>query len=65
MKRGRTKLTESLDARLTQQARQIKERAKDLPPGKERQDLIRKIRQTETALRINQWISSPGLRKPE
>jgi hypothetical protein len=65
MQRGRTKLTESLDARLIQQARQIKERAKDLPPGKERQDLIRKIRQTETALRINQWISSPGLRKPE
>jgi transposase len=65
MQRRRTKPTESLDERLAQQARQIKEWAKALPSGKERQEMIRKARQAETALRINQWISSSGLRKPE
>lgn len=65
MQRRRTKPAESLDERLAQQARQIKERAKDLPPGKERQEMLRKARQAETALRVNQWISSSGLRKPE
>lgn len=65
MQRRRTKPTESLDERLAQQARQIKERAKALPSGKERQEMIRKARQAETASRINQWISSSGLRKPE
>jgi transposase len=65
MQRRRTKPTESLDERLAQQARQIKEWAKALPSGKERQEMIRKARQAETASRINQWISSSGLRKPE
>jgi hypothetical protein len=34
------------------------------PKGKEREDLMRKARQSEAASQINRWISSPGLMPP-
>ena len=55
----------SLDERLAEQARQIEERIKNLPPGKEREEMIRKARLTKTALHMNQWMSSPGLQAPK
>ena len=39
--------------------------AQKLPHGKERDALVRKARQLETASQINQWLSSPELRPPE
>jgi hypothetical protein len=36
-----------------------------LKPGPQRDGLLKKIRQLETALHINEWLSSPGLRPPE
>jgi len=33
--------------------------------GPERDGLLQKVRQIETALNINKWLSSPGLRPPE
>jgi hypothetical protein len=36
-----------------------------LRPGPEMDALSRKIRQLETALHINEWLTSPGLRPPE
>jgi len=50
--------------RLAQEAHRLKERAKTLPLGKERALLSRKARQLETASRINDWLSSPGLQPP-
>jgi hypothetical protein len=35
------------------------------PPGKEREELLRKARQAETASRIDEWLSSPGLQPPK
>jgi hypothetical protein len=32
--------------------------------GPERDDMPRKARQTETAAKINRWLTSPGLRPP-
>ena len=32
-----------------------------LPYGKEREELLRKARQLETASYVNEWPSSPGL----
>jgi len=43
----------------------ITEEAKKMPHGKEREELLRKARQADTALRINDWLSSPGLKQPE
>jgi hypothetical protein len=52
------------DQRLAQEAHRLKERAETLPYGKERELLSRKARQLETASRINDWMSSPGLQPP-
>ena len=54
----------TFEQRLPQEAHRVKERVKTLPPGKERELLSRKARQLETAARISEWISSPGLQPP-
>jgi hypothetical protein len=54
----------TFEQRLAQEAHRVKERAKTLPQGKERELLSREARQLETASHINQWISSPGLQPP-
>jgi hypothetical protein len=55
----------TFEQRLAQEAYRVKERAKTLPQGKERELLLRKARQLETASRINDWLSSPGLQPPK
>ena len=51
--------------RLDQEAKRLRTEAAKLPPGVERDELLRKARQAETALHVNDWLSSPGLRTPE
>ena len=65
MERRRIKHTISFDERLADQARHLREQATTLPPGGVRDDLIRRARQTETASRINEWLTSPGLASPK
>jgi hypothetical protein len=65
MRRQRINHTSSLEDRLADQAQRFREQAKTLPPGRERDELIRKARQAETASHINEWVASPGLRPPE
>jgi hypothetical protein len=57
-KRNRFKQTTSLAERLADQAGRLRERAKNLPPGAEQTTLWRKVRQAETALGIDAWLSS-------
>jgi hypothetical protein len=47
-----------------EQAQAFKVEAEKLPYGKQREELERKARQLETASRINEWVSSPGLSPP-
>ena len=54
----------TFEQRLAREAHRVKERAKTLPQDKERELLSRKARQLETASRISEWISSPGLQPP-
>lgn len=35
-----------------------------LPPGPQKERLLKKINQLETASRVNQWLTSPGLQPP-
>lgn len=65
MRRRRINHTSSLEDRLADQAQRFREQANTLPPGKERDALIRKARQAETASHISEWVASPGLRSPE
>jgi hypothetical protein len=54
----------SLEEKWHEQAESFKREAEKLPYGKEREGLLRKARQLETASHVNQWISSPGLSPP-
>jgi hypothetical protein len=58
-RRRRFKQTTSLAQRLTQEASRLREQAKSLSPGPEQAQLWRKIRQAETALRIDAWLALP------
>jgi hypothetical protein len=58
-RRRRFKQTTTLAQRLTQEAGRLREHAKRLSPGAEQAELWRKIRQAETALRIDAWLASP------
>lgn len=43
---------------------ELEEKASSLPPGPQKYILLKKIRQLETAARVDEWLSSPGLRPP-
>ena len=62
--RRRFKQTQTLEERLAERAKRLREEAKCLPPSVERDRLMRKARQDETALHVTAWLSSPGLRPP-
>ena len=63
--RRRINHTTSLEVRLAEEAKRLEAAAKKLPPGKNREEMIRKARQTETASHMTEWLTSPGLRPPE
>jgi hypothetical protein len=65
MQRRRFKQTLTLEARLAEEAKRLREEAKLLPPGALREELIRKARHAETASHLNEWLTSPGLRPAE
>jgi len=54
----------TIEQKWHQQSEAAKNEAQKLPHGKERDALVRKARQLETASQIDQWISSPALRPP-
>src|SRR5690348_8435361 len=58
-RRRRFKQTTTLAERLTQEASRLRERARSLSPGPEQASLWRKVRQAETALRIDAWLTLP------
>jgi hypothetical protein len=60
-KRRRFKQSLSLGERLAQEAERLREQAKHLPPGPERETLLRKARQAETGSHMSEWLRSPGL----
>lgn len=64
-KRRRFVQSESLCDRLITFARLMRERAGLLPPGAEQADVLAKADQADMAMKMDQWISSPGLRRPE
>jgi hypothetical protein len=65
MERRQFKDILSLEERLAEEAKLLREKAKRLPPGSERETLLRKARQDEIGAHITEWLTSPGLRPPE
>jgi len=64
LRRRRLKQTQSLQDRLLTWTEEVREQAAKLPPGPERDALLKKLRQAETAARLEDWANSPGLRPP-
>jgi hypothetical protein len=63
-RRRRVGHTESLQDRLAQQARDDRDQARSLPPGREREELLRHARRAESASQIMEWLTFPP-RKPQ
>ena len=65
MLRRRFKQTISLEERLSEEAKRLREEAKSLPLGPDRDILIRKARQAETGSHMSEWLRSPELQAPK
>lgn len=63
--RRRFKQTQSLEERLSQQAKRLREEARRLPPGATREALLRKARQAETGSHMSEWLRSPEPQPPK
>jgi hypothetical protein len=61
LKRNRRKHTVSFDARLQKAADDAREAAEKLPQGPQREMLLKKAREAETAVDINHWLMLPAL----
>ncbi len=64
LQRRRFKQIKTLTERLAEEADRLREEARALPPSHRREMLLRKARQDETAVQIENWLRSPGLRAP-
>jgi hypothetical protein len=65
MQRHRFKKIASLEERLDEEAKRLREEAKLLPPGMAREQAIRKARQAEVGAHMSEWLRSPGLQPPK
>jgi hypothetical protein len=57
--------TESLKDRLASFAKDVREKASFMPPGPERDELLKKASQADTAAHLNDWVNSSGLQSPK
>lgn len=64
MQHRRFKNILSFPDRSEKEAARLREEAETKPPGQERDALLRKARQADTAAHIDEWISSRGLQPP-
>ena len=65
MQRRHLNQTQSLDERLSEEAKRLRDEAKLLPPGATREELLRKARQAETGSHMSEWLQSPELQPPK
>ena len=61
-RRRRFKHLITLQDRIIAWVHDVRAQAAELPPGPDREMLMEKVRQAETAM---QWVNSPGLRPPK
>ena len=64
-KRRRFKQQFTLQDRLAAWSNEVLAHAKNLPPGPERDALMRKARQADVACHLDDWAKSPGLQPPK
>lgn len=64
MKRRRFKQITSLNDRIAEWAEGVRRQIREMPPGSARDELIKKLRQAETAMHLEDWANSSGLQSP-
>jgi hypothetical protein len=62
--RRRVKHVLTFEERLACQAERLREEARKMPIGKQRDQVLKRARQAETALGITRWLTSPDHPKP-
>jgi hypothetical protein len=65
MQRRRFSQKQILEERLAEEAERLRKEARGIPPGIERERLMRRARQAETGSQISEWLRSPGLQPPK
>jgi hypothetical protein len=63
-RRRRFKQTTPLKERLMEFAEAVRADASRLPPGPEKEDLLKRANRADTAAHIDEWVNSSGLRPP-
>lgn len=63
-KRRRFKQQLTLQDRLAAWSNVVMEQAAQMPPGPERDALLKKARQADVANHLDEWAKSPGLQPP-
>ena len=64
-KRRHFKQIKSLEERLADEAKRLREEAELLPHGPDRDAILRKARQAETGSHVSEWLHSSGLQAPQ
>jgi hypothetical protein len=64
VKRNRRKNSVPFDQRLQRLAEEAREAAGKLPDGQQREALLRKAKQAETAAHLNEWLSFSEQQSP-
>nr|WP_298108557.1 hypothetical protein [Bradyrhizobium sp.] len=65
VKRRNLQQTNSLKERLASFAQNVRRQASHLPPGPEREQMLRRARRADTAAHLDEWVNSPGLQSPK
>ena len=60
----RRSISHTFEHQIAAEKARLEAQAADLRPGPKKDDLLKKIRQLETASHMNEWLSSPGLQPP-
>jgi hypothetical protein len=63
-KRRRVKQTQSFHDRLASFAQRVREKAAVMPSGPQKENLLNRARQADTASHLDEWVNSPGLQPP-
>ena len=56
---------QSIEERLREDIAKLSEQARNMKPGVALDQVLRRIRQNETASHMSAWLSSPGLQPPQ
>ena len=61
----RRSLPHTFEEKIAVEKAKLEAQIAQLKPGPQKDALLRKIRQLDTATHISEWLSSPGLQPPE